>query len=193
MARRRVHAPATIPPDVLACGDSVGTSTGRSQPSGGTTPGGSDNGPLSFCRVVVTMRVASLPIDVAGHIAAAYRRRPPPHPVMTELPDCHRPAHATSGCRPRWQQLPFLVPAIPVGPLPRAGRVGARRLPSRRVLLGAGHRLHRQAAPGGLAELPGQLALRQRLTHLDTGAVGGLDQDEQVGVNTRIRRAFARA
>jgi hypothetical protein len=56
------------------------------------------------------MRVASLPIDVAGHIAAAYRRRPPPHPVMTELPDCHRPAHATSGYRPRWQQLPFLVP-----------------------------------------------------------------------------------
>ena len=34
-------------PRARTCGDSVGTSTGRSQPSGGTTPGGSDNGPLS--------------------------------------------------------------------------------------------------------------------------------------------------
>jgi hypothetical protein len=34
-------------PRTRTCGDSVGTSTGRSQPSGGTMPGGSDNGPLS--------------------------------------------------------------------------------------------------------------------------------------------------
>jgi hypothetical protein len=51
--------------------------------------------------------------------------------------------------------------AGPLGPLGRC-----------RGLPGFGHPVTRPA-PGGLAELPGQLALRQRLTRLDTGAVGG--------------------